>query len=752
MKAIKANRFGVENRHGVFKFVQLCLKVQLISSNFDTREDYELFLESFLNSIENEKDPRNLMTIFNMIHLMSKLRLNDYVEEFFESVFCYFPITFRSSPTDPNLITVEELKLSLRRVIAGDKRFGDLAVSLLIDKLSSNSASAKIDSMDVLIDAVSFYDPKSFVQFKYQLEIALFSEITGNPEPKIQNKALQLVRLLSNRFLPENDTINWMNKFLKEAILAIELDSREIMSKSAVLIEAVASSCEESFKYALEKCLNSLLKIAHEGWSIRGQAARNCLVALLSPLKINPKWIENIKENSDVLETFLTSIKSDCESYGVYLVIFSFVCPILSFNCKNEFIKELIKTCAHQNIPSELKNCIWLASKSYPVGFIDYINDLENDQILSALSSTPELSKASLKRLIDLKRISAVEEIIPKADLSVVAQDDELIYELLSLSLSPFSIVKIVSKCSYIIQTAIINLNIKFSEAVISVRPEVIENCDIVILERITSLNCDAIASLFNKCPKLWSPRINEIYFKENPKFFISALRGLIYRLDPLGSEILKLNLENSQFPVNLYAQMFKKTNDSELFTSNETFHTKRSLHLQWLLSSFLPPPDANSINSLALLISIFSCASASLVSLHAKIIPNLVLQFLTLCDESAELEVDVSVKSEAWKVLVNLLEKSEVQSIDELISLALKHSSVSKEPASILRFWAMRLLSKLVEIPFTRDLCKESAFNYQENIIITLKTDSLIDPKRAVRQEAARAVNLWFVLHEGVL
>lgn len=751
MKAIKTNRFGVENRHGVFKFVHLCLSVQLISSNFNAREDYEIFLESFLNSIENEKDPRNLMTIFKMVHLMSKLPLNDYVEEFFESVFCYFPITFRSSPTDPNLITVEELKLSLRRVIAGDRRFGDLAVSLLIDKLSSNSASAKIDSMDVLIDAVSFYDPNSFVQFKYQLEIVLFSEITGNPEPKIQNKALQLVRLLSNQFLPEDDTISWMNKFLKEAILAIELDSREIMSKSAVLIEAVASSCEESFKYALEKCLNSLLKFAHEDWSIRGQAARNCLVALLSPLKINPKWIENIRENSDVLEIFLTSIKGDCESYGVYLVIFAFICPILSFNCKNEFIKELIKTCADQNIPLELKNCIWLASKSCPEGFIVYINELENDQILSALSSTPELAKTSLKRLIDLERIFAVEEIIPKADLSVVVQDDVLVYELLSLSLSPFSIVKIVSKCSNIIQTAIINSNIKFSEAVISVRPEVIENCDTVIFERLTSLNCDAIASLFNKCPKLWSPRINEIYFKVNPEIFISALRGLIYRLDPLALEILKLNIESSQFPVNFYAQMFKKSNDSELFTSNETFHTKRSLHLQWLLSSFLPP-ITNSINSLALLISIISCASASLVSLHAKIIPNLVLRFLTLCDESAELEIDVNVKTEAWKVLVNLLENSEIKAIDELISLALKHSSVSKEPASVLRFWAMRLLSKLVEIPFTRDLCKESIFNYQENIILTLKTDSLIDPKRAVRQEAARAVNLWFVIHEGVL
>ena len=105
-----------------------------------------------------------------------------------------------------------------------------------------------------------------------------------------------------------------------------------------------------------------------------------------------------------------------------------------------------------------------------------------------------------------------------------------------------------------------------------------------------------------------------------------------------------------------------------------------------------------------------------------------------------------MEVRKEAWKVLVSLLDNTSNSSsvqVDELINLALAHSSLKLERFSIIRYWAMKLLSKMIENPLTRVQC----YNWQSKVILLLKKDSLNDPKRAVRQEAARTNNLWIVL-----
>lgn len=737
LKSLKAFRYGVENRHGILKFVQEYLRT---CTKF-AEEDYELFYETFLNAIESEKDPRNLMIIFDTIHSMNHFPMsNDYIEEFFESIFCYFPITFRSNPSDPNLITVDELKSSLGRSIAGDGRFGNLAVSVLIEKLSSNSVSAKIDSLDVLLRAVGVYEPASFAQFRYQLEVSLFSEITANPDPKVQLKALELVRKLAIQ-LPEEEARNWMDKFLREATTAVALDSREVMSKSAVLIEAVASSDIKNFEYAVNYCAEALLKISQvDNFSINGQASRNCLVALFSPLKSNPFWIERINQNVvNGLNSLFGSIDGEVDSYCIYLVIFSFICPILSSKCIQEFIQKFLNLSANSlSLSNEMKNCIWLASSSCPEVFSAHIDSMKNGQIICAAASNPQLTKVSLKRLFDLDLISCIEEVISKSDLSDAALDSELVRNIVSLPLSPISIVKLFSKSPRNIQVAFIENKIKLELILIAALPEVIETCKSQIINEngkgiLAFKNPDTIASLYNKCPSIDWPFDGCLE--------LSAIRGLIYRKDPRSLELLQASFD--KFHVNNFAKMFSNELIPELFTSPESHHARSPLYLQWLLNFLLPLCD--SFKPLALLISVISICPASLINFHSRILPELVLKFLKLCDESDESSIEPEVRKEAWKVLVNLLEKSQQVPVDELIKLALAHSSLKLEQFSVIRFWAMKLLSKLIEIPLSRGQC----YDFQSKVLLVLKSGPLDDPKRAVRQEAAHANNLWFVLKE---
>ena len=64
----------------------------------------------------------------------------------FDSVFCYFPITFRPPPNDPYGITAADLKARLRDCIAASPCFAPYAFSQLIDKLDSTSLNVKVST------------------------------------------------------------------------------------------------------------------------------------------------------------------------------------------------------------------------------------------------------------------------------------------------------------------------------------------------------------------------------------------------------------------------------------------------------------------------------------------------------------------------------------------------------------------------------------------------------------------------------
>jgi len=64
----------------------------------------------------------------------------------FDSVFCYFPITFRPPPNDPYGVTAQDLKNRLRDCIAASGEFAPYAFPQLIDKLDSTSPNVKVSS------------------------------------------------------------------------------------------------------------------------------------------------------------------------------------------------------------------------------------------------------------------------------------------------------------------------------------------------------------------------------------------------------------------------------------------------------------------------------------------------------------------------------------------------------------------------------------------------------------------------------
>uniref|UniRef100_A0A673UY22 MMS19 nucleotide excision repair protein n=1 Tax=Suricata suricatta TaxID=37032 RepID=A0A673UY22_SURSU len=147
--------------------------VYSIITNFMRTREEELkglgadFTFGFIQMMDGEKDPRNLLVAFRIVHdLISRdYSLGPFVEELFEVTSCYFPIDFTPPPNDPHGIQREDLILSLRAVLASTPRFAEFLLPLLIEKVDSEILSAKLDSLQTLNACCAVYGQKELKDF-----------------------------------------------------------------------------------------------------------------------------------------------------------------------------------------------------------------------------------------------------------------------------------------------------------------------------------------------------------------------------------------------------------------------------------------------------------------------------------------------------------------------------------------------------------------------------------------------------------
>lgn len=110
------------------------------------------FVLGYIQAMDGEKDPRNLLIIFSSIPLITRhLDFTVLTEDLFEVLSCYFPITFNPSPKDPDPISREELVIGLRNSLTSTPKFSEFCIPLLLEKLSSDVHGSKVDSLHTLV-------------------------------------------------------------------------------------------------------------------------------------------------------------------------------------------------------------------------------------------------------------------------------------------------------------------------------------------------------------------------------------------------------------------------------------------------------------------------------------------------------------------------------------------------------------------------------------------------------------------------
>lgn len=115
------------------------------------------FVYGVISAIEGERDPRNLMFLFNFLpHFISNIPLGHLNDEMFDVVSCYYPIDFYPSSDDPAAVTRQDLAKALAPCLCATPSFGEQCLILLIEKLDSSLRLAKIDSLHLLVSSILF--------------------------------------------------------------------------------------------------------------------------------------------------------------------------------------------------------------------------------------------------------------------------------------------------------------------------------------------------------------------------------------------------------------------------------------------------------------------------------------------------------------------------------------------------------------------------------------------------------------------
>ncbi|EPY80971.1 MMS19 nucleotide excision repair protein isoform 1-like protein [Camelus ferus] len=287
--------------------------VYSIITNFMRTREEELkglgadFTFGFIQVMDGEKDPRNLLVAFRIVHdLISRdYSLGPFVEELFEVTSCYFPIDFTPPPNDPHGIQREDLILSLRAVLASTPRFAEFLLPLMIEKVDSEILSAKLDSLQTLNACCAVYGQKELKDFLPSLWASIRREVFQTASERVEAEGLAALNSLTaclSRSVLRADAEDLLDSFLSNilqgngAMAARKGNCRhhlcepdmKLVWPSAKLLQAAAGASARACDHITSNVLPLLLEQFHK--HTQSNQRRTILEMILGFLKLQQKW------------------------------------------------------------------------------------------------------------------------------------------------------------------------------------------------------------------------------------------------------------------------------------------------------------------------------------------------------------------------------------------------------------------------------------------------------------------------------
>ncbi|GFF38708.1 DNA repair/transcription protein mms19 [Aspergillus udagawae] len=274
-------------------------------------------LVGIVDLMTGEKDPRNLMLVFSILKVvMIEWDISNHAETLFESVYNYFPITFRPPPNDPYGITAQDLKDRLQDCISSTSLFAPYAIPALLDKLDSTSPNVKKDALNALIACIRSYDPDTVSKYSIQIWDVLKFEILNAQEEFLSELSLQALNSIAKQLSEGIAALSEQSPlalFLRPITKECNEQLREPQQKQAKpaqqILNSTSSASIASFTVVVQTVVAPLLTVYQEADGLAKQRALLETLGVLfdSAIKVFGKW--NSHEPEPTAENALVEFK-----------------------------------------------------------------------------------------------------------------------------------------------------------------------------------------------------------------------------------------------------------------------------------------------------------------------------------------------------------------------------------------------------------------------------------------------------------
>ncbi|CAG5003760.1 unnamed protein product [Parnassius apollo] len=181
------------------------------------------FVYGVLSSIEGERDPRNLLFLFNILpNFLKEVPLGHLTEEMFDVISCYYPIDFHPSPNDPAAVTREDLATALTPCLCAVPEFAEHCLVLLVEKLDSSLRQAKIDSLKLLTESCNTFKAESYGPFLKTLWASIHREITHKTDYELKMVAHEALSALVRKLATTSNKDQEFENFVKGVLISMQ--------------------------------------------------------------------------------------------------------------------------------------------------------------------------------------------------------------------------------------------------------------------------------------------------------------------------------------------------------------------------------------------------------------------------------------------------------------------------------------------------------------------------------------------------
>ncbi|KAJ5566520.1 hypothetical protein N7535_008158 [Penicillium sp. DV-2018c] len=245
------------------------------------RDMGDISLLGVVDLMTGEKDPRNLMIVFSILKvIMVEWDISNHVETLFDSVYNYFPITFRPPPNDPYGITAQDLKGRLQDCISSTRHFAPHAIPALLEKLDSTSPNVKKDALNTLIACIQSYDPDTVSKFSITVWGVLKFEILNAQEEFLSQSSLEALQEITKR-LSEGVTevsqelplAKYLDSITKECNEQLQEPQHKQAKPSQSILNCVSAASPVSFVLVVQKVVPPTFTLYQEADGIVKQRA-----------------------------------------------------------------------------------------------------------------------------------------------------------------------------------------------------------------------------------------------------------------------------------------------------------------------------------------------------------------------------------------------------------------------------------------------------------------------------------------------